>query len=758
MNDQSAHLTMTPLMGTTKWFLKLVAALGLVISLLQFILVRQQVNGFLEQQMEQFVTQSTERLQQQVNQNQYLIEAVVNRQATYEQIERTLAQGAKNLQQQVNLDSYPGAFDPDPHAVHADVRAGEFQRFAALAFREKNAVASIYLITAQDNRITGKNLLLTLGQYRPLPNPVTELPDFVKLVNDVMAKTLPSSAILSLGPEVGKWLVFARPVPVYDQGKANSIIVGFTPLAHLFSPFIERYNRNELTHFSVTEIQDIKSAPFFELVEKEPLWSLAKPSRYQREILLYGHVWHLRFTSMPGRNVFMVAALPYIILLVGLLLTSALVIFLRMARSRGVEVAGLAMSLRQANEELNRRIADEERMARALRESEQKYRAIFENAGIGICQIAPSGEWLNANRTMAQILGYTSAQELLLAQPDLHGRLFADPKVRQDWFARLQMAPQRECDAELFTKDQHAIWLGKGSQRTVWVTISGHAVLGPGDSVQYYECTMYNITERRNAEIALKQAKEQADFANRSKSEFLANMSHELRTPLNAIIGFSEIIKEQLFGPVGQPQYVEYARDIYDSGDLLLSLINDILDMSKIEAGKRSLSESIIDIEQTVKSVVRLVAARAKAGRLHLNMKVPRDLPALRGEERAIKQILTNLLTNAIKFTHEGGAVTLDAFADEYGRLVMKIKDTGIGIKPEDIALALAPFGQIESVLSRKNQGTGLGLPLTKALVELHDGTLEINSEVGKGTTVSVFFPAARVVSRKMMLENPGNP
>ncbi|MDE2029623.1 MAG: hypothetical protein KGI97_03560 [Alphaproteobacteria bacterium] len=251
-----------------------------------------------------------------------------------------------------------------------------------------------------------------------------------------------------------------------------------------------------------------------------------------------------------------------------------------------------------------------------------------------------------------------------------------------------------------------------------------------------------------NATLAeLRRAKEQADFANRSKSEFLANMSHELRTPLNAIIGFAEIIKDQMFGPVGSAQYVEYANDIYDSGQLLLSLINDILDMSKIEAGKRQLQETTMNMDAIAQSVVRLVAARAKEGKVRLNIHVPRDLPTLRGEERAMKQILTNLLTNAIKFTPEGGSVTLSEMIDDKGRMKIAVIDSGIGIAPADIEVALTPFGQIESALSRKHQGSGLGLPLTKALVELHGGALDLHSELGNGTTVTLTFPAARLSS-----------
>jgi PAS domain S-box-containing protein len=373
----------------------------------------------------------------------------------------------------------------------------------------------------------------------------------------------------------------------------------------------------------------------------------------------------------------------------------------------------------------------------ALRECAQKYRAVFENADIGIFHIDQTGKWTNANPSAAILLRYTDPSELLKVQPDLQGKLFVDPSQRAEWLEGVKAKQRHAEECAVYTKDGHILW----------VNLSGHQTKD-ADGAVGFECTMYDITKRRNAEMAVTRAKEQADFANRSKSEFLANMSHELRTPLNAIIGFAEIIKDQMFGNAGQPQYVEYANDIYDSGQLLLSLINDILDMSKIEAGKRQLQETTLNIEEVVKSVSRLVSGRAKESKVHLNLHIPRDLPSLRGEEKAMKQILTNLLTNAVKFTNEGGSVTLSAMLDEEDRMMINVVDSGIGIAPENIAVAMQPFGQIESSLSRKHQGTGLGLPLTKALVELHGGTLDLKSELGNGTTVSLVFPAARVVKK----------
>lgn len=249
-----------------------------------------------------------------------------------------------------------------------------------------------------------------------------------------------------------------------------------------------------------------------------------------------------------------------------------------------------------------------------------------------------------------------------------------------------------------------------------------------------------DITDRKETEMALLEAKRQAETASRTKSEFLANMSHELRTPLNAIIGFSELMKDEMFGPLGVASYREYAADIHDSGTHLLELINDILDLSKVEAGRLVLSPGPVVLERTIEVCLALLKGRVEGSGLALETKIPPDLPPLWGDERRIKQILLNLLSNAIKFTPSGGRVQVSARRDG-DDVVVEISDSGIGMDPKEIAVALEPFRQLDSTLSRRYEGTGLGLPLAKSLVELHGGVLTIASAPGQGTTVSITLP-----------------
>ncbi|MBF0167116.1 MAG: PAS domain S-box protein [Alphaproteobacteria bacterium] len=248
------------------------------------------------------------------------------------------------------------------------------------------------------------------------------------------------------------------------------------------------------------------------------------------------------------------------------------------------------------------------------------------------------------------------------------------------------------------------------------------------------------LPETSDSELKLREALAQTEAANRAKSDFLAAMSHELRTPLNAIIGFSEMIHAQLLGPAGVPKYVEYAGDILASASHLLDIITDILEMARMEAGQTEFKPAPLDISSVIEGSMRLLHQRISHSGLVLSTKIAPKLPKIMGDERRLKQVMINLLGNAIKFTPRGGQIVVEAKTVLDGRLMLRVIDSGIGIAEKDIPRALAPFTQVDSVASRRYQGSGLGLPLAKSLVELHGGNLELSSILGKGTTVTLHF------------------
>ncbi len=257
-----------------------------------------------------------------------------------------------------------------------------------------------------------------------------------------------------------------------------------------------------------------------------------------------------------------------------------------------------------------------------------------------------------------------------------------------------------------------------------------------------------NVTEQKNVEEYLLRAKEQAEFANQSKSEFLAHMSHELRTPLNSIIGFSEIMAKEMYGPLGSDKYLDYIRDINEAGTNLLALVTDILDISRVEAGVLTLEEGKVDVRKILASCKALFQQRAQKSGIELAFFMPDAPPPLYADERRLKQVLFNLISNALKFTPGSGKVSVHADLDD-GGFRFRVIDTGIGIARENFERVLSPFGQVENVMSRNFDGAGLGLPLSLKFVELHGGTLSIDSTPGQGTTITVLLPKSRTIAQK---------
>ena len=385
-------------------------------------------------------------------------------------------------------------------------------------------------------------------------------------------------------------------------------------------------------------------------------------------------------------------------------------------------------------------IADKQRAELALSEVEKKYRTIVENAAGGIYQITPDGRIMNGNPALAHILGFNSLEELLNSDFNMN-KAFVSSNDRKKYEISL--------NKNGFVRNHEAEIRCLNGQK-IWVNENARCVRDIDGAVLYYEGSIEDITQRKTAETALIQEKLNSDLASRAKSEFLANMSHELRTPLNAIIGFSEIIKGEALGTIENKLYVDYAKDIYDSGGRLLNVINEILGISKIEAGERQLNESVVDLGNVIETCLNLLMSKIENHQLEISNIIDEHTPPIIAEELAFKQIFMNLLSNAIKFTPANGTITISSEYTQGGDLRLSVTDTGVGIDEADIPKALSPFGQLDNALSRSNSGTGLGLTLVSSLLRLHGGKLEMISQKNIGTTVTIVIPAKRVAVKKI--------
>ncbi|MEI6559107.1 MAG: PAS domain S-box protein [Rhodospirillaceae bacterium] len=367
----------------------------------------------------------------------------------------------------------------------------------------------------------------------------------------------------------------------------------------------------------------------------------------------------------------------------------------------------------------------EARMRRALEEQE----LIFQHSTIGITFMRDR-RFLRVNAMVGEIFGYP-LQELVGASSRM---LYPSEKGFQDlaWRGYAIMSEGRTYRGEHLMKRKDG--------RLIWCSLTGRAV-DPADPVRGVIWIIEDVTERRRAHEELRAAKAAAEHASVMKSRFLATMSHELRTPLTSILGFSEIIRDQLFGPVGVPDYADYASDICLSGRHLLDLINDVLDLSKIEAGKFELDIVPFDPHYLLATCIRQARGRAGDRDLQLVLEVQPNATRIWADERAVRQMMLNLLSNAVKFTPDGGRIEVRVRED--GAMVwVEVTDTGVGIAADKVERVLEPFEQVDNRYNRSAGGTGLGLALVNALAKLHGGAVRIDSMLNKGTTVAVSLPA----------------
>jgi len=382
------------------------------------------------------------------------------------------------------------------------------------------------------------------------------------------------------------------------------------------------------------------------------------------------------------------------------------------------------------------RLAD--RGSDRLLTAEATYRAFFEHAIEGVFRTSPDGRYLDANPALAKIYGYGSPEALIAGLTDIADQLYIDSARRAEFQAIMQANDRVTAfESEIRRRDG----------RTIWISENARAVRDWSGKIVCYEGTVEDVSERHRAQQKMRAALAEAEEASRAKSAFLAAMSHELKTPLNAVLGFSEIIKEEMLGPIEPLKYRDYAHDIHASGTRLLTIVSDVLDVAQLSGGAVTLDTRIYSAKSLIDESITL-ARRATKDEREVSVEIPDIFPPVDVDSKRLRQAIANLITNALKFTPPGGSVGVSVRLERSGGMSFIVTDTGIGMEPQTIAAALEPFRQLDRSLARRFEGAGLGLSITKSLVELHGGVLLIESAVGEGTTASIVLPASRTKSR----------
>ncbi|MEG4085382.1 response regulator [Microcoleus sp. POL10_C6] len=394
---------------------------------------------------------------------------------------------------------------------------------------------------------------------------------------------------------------------------------------------------------------------------------------------------------------------------------------------------------------------ERKRAEAALRQSETKYRSIFENAVEGIFQTTPTGYYLSGNNALARIYGYESCTQMLAELTEINRQFYVNPNRRAEFMAELGARRQ-------VSKFESQIYRRDGS--TIWISENARSICDENGSVLYYEGTVQDITDRKQAESALQSALEAAESANRAKSTFLANMSHELRTPLNAIIGYSEMLQEEA-EELGDEAFVPDLEKICSAGKHLLSMIDDILDISKIEAGRMDLYLETFDIHTLIESAVATARPLVEKNGNTLEVYCPDNLDTMHADMTKVRQVLLNLLSNAAKFTQNGRiAIGVERIKNEQLKmknqeesseilisnsefLSFRVADTGIGMTQEQLERVFQPFTQADASTTREYGGTGLGLAISQRFCQMMGGSIEVSSTLGAGTTFTVLLPSA---------------